>query len=44
MDPAVAFVVLSLLAVSAAALYQWVLDSPLLELGAESWFPAGGDP
>jgi Zn-dependent protease with chaperone function len=43
MDPAIVLTVGLILLVLVAALHQWVLDSPLLELGAASWFPAGGD-
>ncbi|WP_336037194.1 M48 family metalloprotease [Halobacterium yunchengense] len=43
MDASVALVAGLLLAAALAAVHQWVLDSPLLELGEASWFPRGGD-
>lgn len=42
MDPAAFLTVVLFVAIVIAAVHQWLLDSPLFELGAASWFPAGG--
>jgi Zn-dependent protease with chaperone function len=44
MEPVVVLTVgLAVAAVVVAALHQWILDSPLLELGEVAWFPASGE-
>lgn len=43
MEPIAVTTAVFVLAVVVAAFHQWVLDSPLLELGTESWFPTDGE-